>query len=178
MASSSKKRKDSTKPLPSVGAFHERELVRNDIYTAPKSDFPPIQPAVGGDGLSSYPHLTHKTDKRAEHLTDVRLLGTVNAHGTTFNIHERFHRDNTPGSKPIHDRFLATTPTGVVHTATSSLDPAQHQPKGAKTPSRGDEVFDKTRLKTHLTFNVSSSADTHHPPLSPRTQRRTLDGNG
>ncbi|TJZ64615.1 hypothetical protein [Chitiniphilus eburneus] len=186
--SSDKKRVDRGAQLPSERVFTGRttqtvsgppeidyktkpQTVTTSSFTSPDGEF----------GLSSYPHLTEiqkqqgKTTTTVKHVTDVRLLTTVKAHGQDFNVFERYHQDDKPGAKFEHDRFLATDGKGTVHSATSVLDPMKHQPKGAKKPMRGDDLFDSTRLKTHLAFDIAPEPDEKHPPLSPRTQRRTLD---
>ncbi|GAA5787208.1 hypothetical protein GCM10007860_21300 [Chitiniphilus shinanonensis] len=185
---SDKRRSDRGAQLPSERVFTGRttETVGGTPETSYKTKPPTVTTASftsphGEFGLSSYPHLTEiqtqqgKTSSTVKHVTDVRLLTTMNAHGKDFKVFERYHQDDKVGAKFEHDRFLATAPDGTVHSATSVLDPMQHQPKGAKTPMRGDDLFDKTRLKTHLAFNIEEAPDDKHPPLSPRTQRRTLD---
>ncbi|WP_148716414.1 hypothetical protein [Chitinolyticbacter meiyuanensis] len=170
MDSKASKRKTNTTPLPSVSAFTGRETVGNTVYTAPKTDFTGAK-----DGLSSYPHLTHKSDTREAHLTDVRLLTTVKVGENDFNIHERFHLDDKHGSSPKHDRFLATDNSGKVFGATMKLEPTGSRPlpKKLEAPRRDSPLFDPKHLE-FAKFNVLSEDD-KHPPLSPRTQRRTLE---
>lgn len=160
---------------PSELAFQGRAVHTNSGgFTEPVTRFTGAVKDATGKRHSSFPHLSPATDKRAEHVTDVTYVGTVlgPTSGTRLDIHQRFHQDNVPGAKPVHDRFIATDITGKVFNASASLNANIHQKRGAKVPGRGDalESIDTSKLS----FRVDDASG--DPPLSPRTRARKTTG--
>jgi len=123
---------------------------------------------------SSYPHLTHKKGNRAAHVTSSRL---VDDRDPNYLIHQRYHQDNELGSVPMHDRFFAVhRQTGEVTTATARLVASTkqvHVPRKLCVPERDQPLGSVEDIKSNFVCAIGTVIDTKHPPLSPRSSRRT-----
>jgi hypothetical protein len=137
--------------------------------------------AAAAPNLSSFPHLTHATAKRAAHVTSARFVANIAGpgEGQRIDVLERFHQDDVPGSVPKRDRFIgADAETGQVHAVTPSFAADKHLPKKYQTKGildRGNAL--DAGLFAHLEFEVGAP-DAHSPPLSPRSRRRELPDTG
>jgi hypothetical protein len=167
-------RKNQAKGAPNgsplnIKAFADRVVIEGEIYNSVESEI------VGADGEkqpSSFPHLTHKKDERAAHITSSRVVGVSG----DYVIHERFHQDDDGKKLPVHDRFFAVSNSGIVYTATADWNPELHIGKKDEKPMRGANINSTVNAK--LVFKVGDKPDEKHPPLSPRSQRRTLPDKG
>lgn len=140
---------------------------------------PAAAAAAAAPNLSSFPHLTHATAKRAAHVTGARFVATIDGPGAQqrIDVLERFHQDDVPGSVPTRDRFIgADAATGQVHAVTAGFAAAKHVPKKYQgTLDRGNKL--DSGLFAHLEFEVGAP-DANSPPLSPNSRRRVLPDSG
>jgi hypothetical protein len=170
MASKKKREKGAPKGSPlNIKAFAERVVIEGEIYNSVESEI------VGTDGQaqpSSFPHLTHKADQRAAHITSSRVVVISG----DYVIHERFHQDDDGTNLPVHDRFFAVGNNGVVYTATADWNPEIHIGKKDEKPMRGANINSTVNAK--LVFKVGDKPDDKQPPLSPRSQRRSVPDKG
>jgi hypothetical protein len=142
---------------------------------------PAVADVAAAPNLSSFPHLTHATAKRAAHVTSARFVTNIAGpgEGQRIDVLERFHQDDVPGSVPKRDRFIgADAETGQVHAVTAGFAadvrvPKKYQEKGIL--DRGNTL--DTGLLAHLEFAVGAP-DANSPPLSPRSRRRELPDTG
>lgn len=181
-------------PKPSQLAFHGRDVYANERMIQPLTNFPAIPVNKVGLRLSSYPHLTKEIkadgggkgkggkggkdrkdgggEGRAAHLTDIRRITEIAvAERGRFTIHERFHQDDDAKAEKKHDRFLATDEHGVVHTATTQVQPGTRVPlELSKSMERDMPLMEDERRR--FTVFVVGERIPQHPPLSPRSRRR------
>jgi hypothetical protein len=125
---------------------------------------------------SSYPHLTHKKDARNAHVTSSRVV--FNGPQDPYLIHQRFHQDVNGGSEPVHDRFFAVnTQTNQVHNVSMAFGQDVHLKKNESLPDRGTKLEATSGTIAKITWTVGE-VDRHHPPMSPRSQRRIIPDTG
>lgn len=157
-------------------AFEDRPQIVGPVINAVHSE---MTDEHGGPVESSYPHLTHqpppergKPPGRPAHVTSSRVVAEVGP----FLVHQRFHQNEDGLSPPLHDRFFAVhAETGMVHASRARMAEG-HQGKFAALPERGQPIG-VAMSSARLSFEVGDP-DEKHPPLSPRSMRRTLDDDG
>lgn len=163
-------------PTPWAVASKDRTPIKGDKGTELETDFKDLKANAAGKRVSSYPHLTPATDKRAEHVTNIRVIATnvAGPDGAMFTVHERFHQDNVAGTEPTHDRFIASDAKGNVFNATSDFKADAHVATRFRTQplTKGGPIVEDKRREV-LAFTIGAAAG-NHPPLSPRSRTRTF----
>lgn len=167
-------------PLDMDQVFESRVVIKGEIYDSVESamtDEWGNEIYVGPDLMkSSYPHLTHKSDARAAHVTSSRVV--FNPPEGQHVVHQRFHQDKDGKTEPTHDRYFAVDrTTGVVHAVKVEFKPEVHLGKNDTVPMRGATLAQTSKVVAKLQFTVGEP-DAKHPPLSPRSSKRELPDSG
>lgn len=173
-------------PLDIEKIFEGRIVVEGEIYNGLVSEIKDeygnevYDPTTGKLAESSYPHLTHKSDEkgRKAHVTSSRVVREPVSDTDPYIIHQRFHQDADGVSQPTHDRYFAVNKTtGAVHSVKVEFAPEVHLGKFDVVPMRGSSLEQTSKTVMKLTFTVGAEDD-KHPPLSPRSTRRTVPDEG